>query len=172
MHQHGSSGDIGKPPIPPEAKTTLPPDIAADRPGLTEALGKLQVSDAELITWQALKEKGCTLEDVRSARISRGKNSLNFIRNNVCEARDARLSGSDSSREALQETDPAWYEWLEYRQLPPKNHPRYREARDQIIRQGIEDNERANRDRPPGVQPYPLQEKVRKLMEEAKADGC
>lgn len=88
-----------RPPIPPGIETSLGEDAAADREALMRALGKLQISDEDLIVWQALKKALCTLSDVEAARKRRKKNRLSWLQDSVCEERDARTKKGKSNHE-------------------------------------------------------------------------
>lgn len=77
-------------PISENASTAI--ESSSDRNELAAALGKIQVSDAELLTWQQLKKLKCTIADVAAARKKVGKNSLNYLKNSVCEERDKRAA--------------------------------------------------------------------------------
>jgi phage replication O-like protein O len=77
-------------PISPEAKTSI--ESSSDRCALAKALGKLLVTDAEMIIWQALKklDPPCIIADVEKARKRFNKNNLAYLQNMVCEERDKR----------------------------------------------------------------------------------
>jgi rRNA maturation protein Nop10 len=88
-----------KPPVSVSASTSILPSTAADRNRLAEALGKLQVSDAELLVWQELKAQKdpVTLADIEAARKRKGQNRLTmtFLADIACEERDRRQAASD-----------------------------------------------------------------------------
>jgi phage replication O-like protein O len=75
--------------ISPAIKTSV--SDYSNRSVLAKALGKLEVSEAELVIWQALEGLNCKIEDVESARTAKGKNNLSYLKNIVCEFRDERI---------------------------------------------------------------------------------
>lgn len=85
-----------KSPIPSTGKTSI--SSSSKKNNLAEALGKLQASDAEVIIWQALCEMNppCTLDDVKTARVLKKKNNLAFLKDCVCECRDARIDREEN----------------------------------------------------------------------------
>lgn len=89
-----------KPPVSVSASTSISPIIAADRNRLATALGKFQVSDAELLVWQELKTAGVKLPDVEAARKRRCQNRLTpFLGDIACEERDRRQAEADDDCE-------------------------------------------------------------------------
>lgn len=89
-----------KPPVSVSASTSISPIIAADRNRLATALGKLQVSDAELLVWQELKTAGVKLPDVEAARKRKCQNRLTaFLGDIACEERDRRQADADDDCE-------------------------------------------------------------------------
>lgn len=87
----GNGITLSLPPIPASADSKI--NDATDRNALAQSLGKPQVSDSEILIWQNLLKLGCDLKDVESARKAKGKNSLHYLKNIVCEERDKRLTG-------------------------------------------------------------------------------
>ncbi len=57
---------------------------------LLKALGKIQVSPEEIMIAEQLIAIGCNYDDIAAARKLKGKNSLQYLKNVVCECRDQR----------------------------------------------------------------------------------
>lgn len=81
---HGSNQIVS-----PALKTSV--SDYSDRALLAKALGKLDVSESELMLWQALKGISCTLSDVEVARKAKNKNNMAFLKDIICEVKDARI---------------------------------------------------------------------------------
>lgn len=82
-------------PISPDAQTEIKQQTFIKRNQLVQALGKIQISDAELTLWQALENVGCSLEDLSEARKLKDFNSrLAYLKDVVCECRDRRIAAN------------------------------------------------------------------------------
>lgn|SRR5574343_663125 len=57
---------------------------------LLKALNKIQVSPEEIMIAEQLVAIGCNYDDIAAARKLKGKNSLQYLKNVVCECRDQR----------------------------------------------------------------------------------